>query len=226
MKTLTDKQPWASLIVSGLKDIENRTWRTNFRGRVLIHASAKSISIRNPSSVFTSKQWDSLSESEKMHIISGKAPTSAIIGSVEIVDCVQNHPSVWAEQGVYNWVLANPIQFDKPIEGVKGKLSFWDYDLPEEPKHAPKYMRSHLAMNLDGLLRNYGKRNMKGVFLDDNGRELSDKECRKYIAECQAKGWKVIPMCGEKACPDFDHFGKGCPGHRITKEDYERDLTK
>lgn len=261
MKTLTVKQPWANLIVSRLKDIENRTWRTYFRGRVLIHASANSLSIRNPSSVFTSKQWDSLSESEKMLVINGKAPTSAIIGSVEIVDCVLNHPSVWAEKSmqmarpkeedyfnangtfeterfendlynfnhqkpIYNWVLANPILFETPIEGVKGKLSFRDYDLPEEPKHAPKYMRNHMSMNLAGLLRNYGRRNMKGIFLDDKENEMSDSECRKYIAECQAKGWKVIPMCDEKECPDFDHFGKGCPGHRITKEDYERSLTE
>lgn len=27
----------------------------------------------------------------------------------------------------YNWVLANPILFDKPILNVKGALSFWDY---------------------------------------------------------------------------------------------------
>jgi len=79
---------------------------------------------------------------------------SAIIGSVEIVDCVINHPSVWAEKterivlneswpsgrpacagkkgDTYNWVLANPVLFDKPIIGVRGKLGFWDYDLPEE----------------------------------------------------------------------------------------------
>lgn len=41
MKAITIKQPWASLIVVGIKDVENRTWKTNFRGRVLIHASAK-----------------------------------------------------------------------------------------------------------------------------------------------------------------------------------------
>lgn len=28
MKAITIKQPWASLIVSGLKDIENRSWKT------------------------------------------------------------------------------------------------------------------------------------------------------------------------------------------------------
>lgn len=43
MKAISEKQqPWASLIVHGIKDIENRSWRTNFRGRVLIHSSAKS----------------------------------------------------------------------------------------------------------------------------------------------------------------------------------------
>lgn len=39
MKILFVRQPWASLLVSGLKDIENRTWAPNFKGRILIHAS-------------------------------------------------------------------------------------------------------------------------------------------------------------------------------------------
>ena len=59
-------------------------------------------------------------------------PKGAIIGSVEIVDCVQNHPSPWAEKGVWNWVLANPILFPEPIP-AKGKLSFWEYDKILEP---------------------------------------------------------------------------------------------
>ena len=50
MKAITENQPWATLIVEGVdingdtlfKNIENRTWKTNFRGRVLIHAGAKS----------------------------------------------------------------------------------------------------------------------------------------------------------------------------------------
>ena len=40
MKTLSVRQPWASLLVSGLKDIENRTWAPNFKGGILIHASS------------------------------------------------------------------------------------------------------------------------------------------------------------------------------------------
>ena len=45
-----------------------------------------------------------------------------------ISDCVQNHPSVWAEKGVWNWVLKDAVLFDKPIINVKGKLSFWEYE--------------------------------------------------------------------------------------------------
>ena len=40
MKALTIKQPWASLIAHGVKDIENRTWKTKYRGKILIHAAA------------------------------------------------------------------------------------------------------------------------------------------------------------------------------------------
>ncbi len=42
MKTISIKQPWASLIVHGIKDIENRTWacpKKYIGQRVLIHAS-------------------------------------------------------------------------------------------------------------------------------------------------------------------------------------------
>ena len=47
MKAISIKQPWASLIVEGLKDIENRTWKCpeKYIGqRVLIHSSARPVS--------------------------------------------------------------------------------------------------------------------------------------------------------------------------------------
>jgi len=37
---LSVRQPWAWLIVNGHKDVENRTWSTQHRGDILIHASA------------------------------------------------------------------------------------------------------------------------------------------------------------------------------------------
>ena len=150
MKTITVKQPWASLIVEGVKDIENRTWKTNFRGRVLIHAGATPCGNLKADSCFshilTNEQYSRLlriglerfGTNEKADICwLNLYPHGAIIGSVEIVDCVINHPSIWSEKTpldkqlenkcIWNWVFANPIMFDNPIP-CKGKLSFWDYN--------------------------------------------------------------------------------------------------
>jgi hypothetical protein len=41
MKVILIRQPYASLICWGIKTIENRTWDTSYRGRLLIHASGK-----------------------------------------------------------------------------------------------------------------------------------------------------------------------------------------
>ena len=38
MKARTVKEPWASLIASGTKDVENRSWRTHYKRQLLIHA--------------------------------------------------------------------------------------------------------------------------------------------------------------------------------------------
>jgi hypothetical protein len=132
MKALSVKQPWADLIVSGLKDIENRTWRTHFRGRIQIHASQKFASVGFNSvgglrDLLTGDQLDAVGWATRKDLLRGRFTTSAIIGEVDIVDCVQNHPSVWAEQGVWNWVLSKAIMYDEPILNVKGGLSFWQY---------------------------------------------------------------------------------------------------
>lgn len=39
MKALSIKQPWASLVATGIKNIECRTWKTNYRGEILICSS-------------------------------------------------------------------------------------------------------------------------------------------------------------------------------------------
>lgn len=128
MKAITIKQPWASLIVHGIKDIENRTWpcpRKYIGQRVFIHAAGSHG--RKFSIDLTDAQTKAAFATIAIETMFGNMPFGSIIGSVEIVDCSINHPSIWAEKGVYNWILANPILFNKPIENVKGKLSFWEY---------------------------------------------------------------------------------------------------
>ena len=34
----------------------------------------------------------------------------------------------YKDKPIYNWVLANPILYKKPILNVKGKLSFWEFE--------------------------------------------------------------------------------------------------
>lgn len=147
MKTISVKQPWASLICSSIKDIENRTWKCPQRyigQRVLIHAGK---TIDNNAVDKIAVFNGALAQLLQNGIYKNEFPLGCIIGSVEIVDCVINHPSIWAERAekdpwyeyihgeyqvinpIFNWVLANPILFDKPILNVKGKLGFWDFDL-------------------------------------------------------------------------------------------------
>lgn len=129
MKAISIKQPWASLIAHGIKDIENRTWKCpqKYIGqRVLIHASSGKRIFE-----FSNKQKDKLIENKFSHFMCEHYdyPRGAIIGSVVIADCVQNHPSVWAIKGCWNWVLKDAVLFDNPIMNVKGKLGFWEYNI-------------------------------------------------------------------------------------------------
>ena len=75
------------------------------------------------------------------------------------------------------------------------------------------HLTRHMCMNIEGCLRNNERRKIN-FFTNDDGSQSSDKEVRKYLAECQAKGWKVIPF-GEP-CEGFDYFRHGCPGHLIS----------
>ena len=43
MKVLSIKEPYATLIATGNKLIETRSWKTNYRGELFIHASGKQL---------------------------------------------------------------------------------------------------------------------------------------------------------------------------------------
>lgn len=125
-KAISVRQPWAYLIASGAKDIENRTWRTKFRGRVLIHSGALNDHYWLKKVKAIPGAWSKLGNN------SDNYRNSAIIGSVEIIDCIQNSSSIWAEPGCWHWVLKDPVMFVKPILNVKGKLSFFIPQIPEK----------------------------------------------------------------------------------------------
>ena len=73
MKVLTIREPWASLIINGYKKYEFRSWKTNYRGKLLIHAG-KGI------------DKDMLYIVDKYNI---KINPGNILGEVEITDCIK-----------------------------------------------------------------------------------------------------------------------------------------
>ena len=123
MIALSIRQPWAWLIFNAGKDIENRTWQTKFRGRVLVHA-AKGMTKAEFKNARDFAYWDcdilelALTECEPEFLDRG-----GIVGSVEIVDCVSSSASPWF-CGNYGFVLKNPQIL--PFVPFKGSLGFFD----------------------------------------------------------------------------------------------------
>lgn len=129
MKVLTIKQPFASLIAEGYKEYEFRTWKTKYRGDILIHAG-KGI------------DKEAMKRYEHLNL---EYPSGKIIAKATITDCVpitdqmkeylkENDPLVYygaihksnKDKTDYGFKLEN-IQKIEPIDAV-GKLSFWEID--------------------------------------------------------------------------------------------------
>ena len=113
IKAISIHQPWADWVVRGIKQFETRPWKTNIRGVVAIHAAKKK-----------TKFW-----CEGM-------PLGAIIGTVEIVDCVpvemirrqlsqEERSRGDFSNGRYAWRLENARILKRPI-ALRGWQGFWN----------------------------------------------------------------------------------------------------
>ena len=127
MKVITIKQPWATLIAKGYKKYEFRTWKTKYRGEILIHAG---------------KGIDKKAMSRFKHL-NLEYPIGHIIAKANITDCI--YVDTKFAQKMYkkdsliykglidkdNWEgygfkLEN-VEEITPIK-INGRLSLWDYD--------------------------------------------------------------------------------------------------
>lgn len=109
MKAITIRQPWASMIMSGQKTIETRTWSTKHRGMLLIHSSARP---------------------------KNQGPTGVIMGVVKLLDvrpmerrdkkeaCCDYAP------GLYAWRIVKVAKLAVYIP-CPGRLGLWDAELDE-----------------------------------------------------------------------------------------------
>lgn len=130
MKVLSIREPFASLIKNKNKYIETRSFKTNYRGELYIHASISKIS-------------DNVRKrKELMKIINGmKFEYGYILCRCNLVDCIymtkeyiekmrnnnyQEYICGYYEEGRYAWILDDIEILDIPIK-VKGQLGIWNY---------------------------------------------------------------------------------------------------
>jgi hypothetical protein len=118
---LSVKQPYADLLVSGVKDVENRTWDTNYRGPLLIQATA------TPDRA----GFRSMKHGDKAKYLEDdlyQYTRQKFVGIVNVKDCVKNYRnSDWIEAGMWHWVVTDAVMFENPMH-VKGKLGIWSFD--------------------------------------------------------------------------------------------------
>lgn len=117
---LSIRQPWAWLIASGCKNVENRTWRTRNRGSFLVHASSSMTSAEYDACVlFVASFAPSLAS-----IIPplSDLPLGGIVGRATLLDCVTSHPSEWF-CGPYGFVVSDAVA--TAFIPCKGRLGFW-----------------------------------------------------------------------------------------------------
>lgn len=109
VRILSIRQPWAGLIVAGIKDVENRSWPTRYRGPLAVHAGLAD----DPAG------W------EMTRTLGVQIPDvrGAIIGVVTVADCVRDADSFWAIPDMWQWVLTDPVSMDPlPFRGRQGLI--------------------------------------------------------------------------------------------------------
>nr|GMD95224.1 activating signal cointegrator 1 [Ipomoea batatas] len=123
---LTMHQPWASLLVHGIKRIEGRSWPAPIRGRLWIHAAGK---VPEPETIRAMEEFY-----REIYAVNGITdlkfpehyPVSRLLGCVEVVGCVRREELVcWDEipEGVrlegqtdFCWLCEKPQKLIVPFE--------------------------------------------------------------------------------------------------------------
>jgi len=131
VKVLSLTEPYATLIKDGIKSIETRSWKTNYRGKLYIHASSTKI----PKEYSNNKELMSLVKSESFshgHIICSCQLEDCIPMTEEFVlDIKRNMKTEYVtgdySKGRYAWILKDIEILDKPIK-AKGHLGIWNLD--------------------------------------------------------------------------------------------------
>jgi hypothetical protein len=144
MKALSVWQPWASLLVAGIQHWETRSWNTDYRGILAIHATK-----RVPQPFEDLLKARSTPEAETLvklmrqmgYYSLREMPMGKVIGLVTVKEVIPAedviHILVWHahlgdfSKGRFAWRLANPLKFQHPIQ-AKGAQGLWEWAMPAQ----------------------------------------------------------------------------------------------
>ena len=138
IKVLSIKQPWAWLIVNGFKDIENRTWATNYRGPMLIHAgksfdySALYALTENDTTLAAGRlviDFFGIGGKNEPRITKGREQLGALVGYAFLtgIDYTNWNRSPWAEKNLYHWHMEHGQPLQKTVS-MSGRLGLFEID--------------------------------------------------------------------------------------------------
>ncbi len=114
IRALSIRQPYAEQIMRGTKRFEFRSTRTNLRERIYLYASAKPA--------------DDAGAWREMRLAPGALPTGVLVGSVEIVACLQSFDK---EEEEAAYLLRAPRRLEPPVVPLnKAGQTFWRPKLP------------------------------------------------------------------------------------------------
>lgn len=158
MKCISLWQPWAQLCVIGAKQFETRSWKTNYRGDLLIHA-AKKFDFEEYRLGQSEPFWTAFREAGIDPTDYGAFPLGAIIGKVRLDDCLRMETYSWMDdyerpgvflsdgtsigpnsdefwfgnydRGRWAWKLTCAQTFKYPIP-VRGFQGLWEQELTDE----------------------------------------------------------------------------------------------
>lgn len=131
MKALSLIQPYAALITAGKKTIETRSWKTAYRGNLLIHASAAKI----PAESRNNKDLMALLGGEELEygkilcscrLVDCVLMTEAYVENIQTNNCREYICGIYAP-GRYAWILEDVRPLETPI-AAKGHLGLWNFE--------------------------------------------------------------------------------------------------
>ncbi|XP_054024983.1 activating signal cointegrator 1 [Dryobates pubescens] len=127
---LSMHQPWASLLVRGIKRVEGRTWYSSHRGRLWIAATARSPSAQEISELEATYR---LLLQEDVEFPSDY-PSGCLLGCVDVADCLsqeqfkEQHPELSQESASpFVFICTNPQEMAVKFP-IKGKHKIWRLD--------------------------------------------------------------------------------------------------